>query len=69
MSKISPLAFVNPEAKLGENVTIDAFAFIDKDVEIGLSLAKTTKNILNQHIIKNAGGKITVQINHLYQQF
>ena len=35
MSKISPLAFVNPDAKLGENVIVDAFAFIDKDVEIG----------------------------------
>lgn len=35
MSNISPLAFVHPEAKLGANVTIDAFAYIDKDVEIG----------------------------------
>lgn len=35
MSVISPLAYVHPEAKLGENVTINAFAYIDKDVEIG----------------------------------
>ncbi len=35
MSNISNLAFVHPEAKLGENVTIDAFAYIDRDVEIG----------------------------------
>lgn len=32
---ISPLAYVDPEAKIGENVTIHPFAFIDKDVEIG----------------------------------
>lgn len=32
---ISPLAYVDPEAKLGKNVTISPFAFIDKDVEIG----------------------------------
>lgn len=35
MSTISPLAFVHPEAKIGENVTIHAFAYIDRDVEIG----------------------------------
>ncbi len=32
---ISPLAHVDPSAKLGANVTIHPFAFIDKDVEIG----------------------------------
>ena len=32
---ISPSAFVDPAAKLGENVTIYPFAFVDKDVEIG----------------------------------
>lgn len=35
MSTISPLAFVHPEAKIGENVVIKAFAYIDKDVVIG----------------------------------
>lgn len=35
MFKISPLAFVHPEAKIGENVTIHAFAYIDDNVEIG----------------------------------
>lgn len=35
MSNISPLAFVHPDAKLGENVTIMPFAFIDRNVEIG----------------------------------
>jgi UDP-N-acetylglucosamine acyltransferase len=32
---ISPLANVHPEAKIGTNVTIDAFASIEKDVVIG----------------------------------
>ena len=32
---ISPLAHVDPEAKLGKNVTIHPFSFISKNVEIG----------------------------------
>lgn len=32
---ISPLAHVDPSAKIGDNVTIHPFAFIDADVEIG----------------------------------
>lgn len=35
MSVLSNLAYIHPEAKIGQNVTIDAFAFIDKNVEIG----------------------------------
>lgn len=32
---VSPLASVDPSAKIGKDVTIYPFAFIDKDVEIG----------------------------------
>lgn len=32
---ISPLAYVDPSAKLGNNVTVHPFAFIDRDVVIG----------------------------------
>lgn len=32
---ISPLAYIDPSAKLGKNVTVKPFAYIDKDVEIG----------------------------------
>lgn len=32
---ISPLAYVDPAAKLGRNVTVHPFAFIDADTEIG----------------------------------
>lgn len=35
MAKISNLAFVHPEARLAEDVIVDAFAYIDKNVEIG----------------------------------
>ena len=32
---ISPLAYVDASAKIGANVTIHPFAYIDKDVVIG----------------------------------
>lgn len=35
MAKISPLAYIDPEAKVGENCEIGPFCFIDKNVEIG----------------------------------
>ena len=35
MNIISPMAFVDPEAKLGDNNVIGPFCFIDKNVVIG----------------------------------
>lgn len=35
MSKISPLAYIHPEAKIGENCEIGPFCYIDQGVEIG----------------------------------
>lgn len=35
MNKISPLAYIDPEAKIGENCEIGPFCYIDKNVEIG----------------------------------
>lgn len=35
MNKISPLAFVSPEAKLGDNIEVGPWAYIDANVEIG----------------------------------
>ena len=35
MNKISPLASVSPNAKLGDNIEIGPFAFVDENVEIG----------------------------------
>ena len=35
MSKISPLAFIDPSATIGENCEIGPFCFVDKNVIIG----------------------------------
>jgi len=35
MSDISDKAYIHPDAKLGANVVVEPFAFIDKNVEIG----------------------------------
>ena len=35
MNQISPLAFVHPEAKLGDNNLIGPFCYIDKDTIMG----------------------------------
>ena len=35
MNSISPLAYVHPEAKIGDRVVIDPFAYVDRNVEIG----------------------------------
>lgn len=63
---ISPLAYVDPGAKLGNNVTVMPFAFIDKNVEIGddcviMSYASVLggtrmgkKNVVHQHAVVGA---------------
>ena len=59
---ISPLAYVDPEAKLGKNVTVLPFAYIEKDVEIGddctimsyASILKGTKMGKGNKIHQNA---------------
>jgi UDP-N-acetylglucosamine acyltransferase len=33
--QLQPLAYIHPEAKIGNNVTIDPFAVIEKNVEVG----------------------------------
>ena len=52
MSKISPLAFIDPEAKIGKNCEIGAFCFIDKNVEIG------DNNILMNSVTVLSGARI-----------
>lgn len=52
MSKISPLAYIDPEAKIGENCEIGPFCFIDKNVEIG------DDNILMNHVTVLYGARI-----------
>ncbi len=60
MVSISPLAFVHPEAKIGDNVTISAFAYIDRDVEIGDGC------IIHAHVSILAGSRIGKN-NKFYQ--
>lgn len=45
---ISPLAYIHPEAKIGENVEIGPFVFIDKNVEID-SLKKEIEMLQQEH--------------------
>ena len=49
---ISPLAYVDPSAKIGENVEIGPFCFIDKNVVIG------DNNILMPHVNVLYGARI-----------
>lgn len=52
MTNISPLAFVNPNAKIGNNVIISPFAYIDGDVVIGDGC------IIHPHVSICAGARI-----------
>lgn len=60
MSDISPLAFVHPNAKLGNNVTIKPFAYIDDNVEIGDNC------IVHSHVNILSGARIGKN-NKFYQ--
>ena len=46
MSKISPLAYIDPEAHIGENCEIGPFCFVDKILTIGDS------NVLMKLLLK-----------------
>ena len=52
MNKISPLAFVRPEAKLGENNVIGPFCYIDRNTVIG------DENILQNSVTLNYGTRL-----------
>lgn len=52
MNNISPLAFVHPDAKLGDNNIIGPFCYIDKDTVLG------DNNILQNSVTINAGARI-----------
>ncbi len=52
MNQISPLAYVHPEAKIGENNIIGPFCYIDKDVEIG------NNNVFQNSVTINIGARI-----------
>ncbi len=52
MNQISPLAFVHPEAKLGDNNLIGPFCYIDKDTVLG------DNNVLQNSVTINVGARI-----------
>ncbi len=52
MTEISPMAFVHPEAKIGENCKIGPFCYIDKNVEIG------DNNVLMNSVTIHYGARI-----------
>ena len=52
MNQISPLAFVHPEAKLGDNNIIGPFCYIDKNTVIG------NNNIFQNSVTINYGARI-----------
>lgn len=59
---ISPLAYVDPSARIGENVTIHPFAYVDSDVEIGdgceikpyVSILRGTRMGKNNKVYQNS---------------
>ena len=52
MNQISPLAFVHPEAKLGDNNVIGPFCYIDKNTVIG------DNNVFQNSVTINYGARI-----------
>lgn len=52
MNQISPLAYVHPEAQLGDNNVIGPFCYIDKDVVIG------DNNIMQNSVTVSQGARI-----------
>ena len=52
MNQISPLAYVHPEAKLGDNNIIGPFCYIDKNVEIG------DNNVMQNSVTIHVGARI-----------
>lgn len=52
MNQISPLAYVHPEAKLGDNNIIGPFCYIDKDTVLG------DNNVLQNSVTINVGAHI-----------
>ena len=67
MNQISPLAFVHPEAKLGDNNIIGPFCYIDKDTVLG------DNNVLQNSVTIHVGARIGnnneffPRRQHLYQ--
>ena len=63
---ISPLAYIHPEAKIGENVEIGPFVYIDKNVVIGdNNTVMPNANILygSRIVVKKPQPKLVITIS------
>lgn len=60
MNKISNLAYVHPDAKIGNNVVIDPFVYIEDNVEIGDDCH------IRPHVVIRSGARIGSN-NHIYE--
>ena len=58
MNTISPLAYVHPDAKLGDNNIIGPFCYIDADVVIGDNNVMQNSVTLNQGLRMGSGNEI-----------
>lgn len=58
MNQISPMAFVHPDAKLGDNNIIGPFCYIDADVVIGDNNVMQNSVTLNQGTRMGSGNEI-----------
>ena len=66
---VSPLAYIHPEAKIGENVEIAPFVFIDKNVVIGdNNKIMANVNILTVNRGTAAKGRTIVGSNNLLME-
>lgn len=52
MNQISPLAYIHPEARLGDNNIVGPFCYIDKNVEIG------DNNVFQNSVTVGTGARI-----------
>lgn len=59
MSEISSLAYIHPDAKIGENVTIKPFTYVEGNVEIGDGC------VIDSHVNILSGSRIGKN-NHIY---
>ena len=58
MNQISPLAFVHPDAKLGDNNIIGPFCYIDADVVIGDNNVFQNSVTLNQGLRMGSNNEV-----------
>ena len=67
MNQISPLAFVHPDAKLGDNNIIGPFCYIDADVVIGDNNVFQNSVTLHQGLRMGSNNEVLPRCQSLYK--